>query len=160
MAWRGSGQRVAEQANQPGKENDDQRGTNPPPRMCRRLWVQGGKPGPRANLRRISRLHRHNLAVFVIITVAPKLKWVSCCLRHYGDVRSGSFRADDFAGDEQQFAAIRRHSARRTEVKIYWIRIHVDHMPELTVHATIVPTRSVTRTVDQDRAADLHCSDH
>jgi hypothetical protein len=33
-------------------------------------------------------------------------------------------------------------------------------MPELTVHATIVPTRSVTRTVDQDRAADLHCSDH
>jgi hypothetical protein len=40
-----------------------------------------------------------------------------------------------------------------TEVKIYWVPLHVDHMPELTVQATLLPGRTMTRTVRQGQIA-------
>jgi hypothetical protein len=77
------------------------------------------------------------------------------CVRvgHNGDVRSGGFRAGDFGIDEQQFAALYRQGGQRTEVKIYWIPLNVGHMPKLTVRATLLPGRSVSRTVEQSQVA-------
>jgi hypothetical protein len=40
-----------------------------------------------------------------------------------------------------------------TEVKIYWVPLHVDHMPELTVQATLLPGRTMTREIRQDQVA-------
>ena len=61
--------------------------------------------------------------------------------------------AGGFAADEQGFAAVYQQNGRRTVVKIYWIPLHVDHMPELTVHATLLPARTTTRTVRQGQTA-------
>jgi hypothetical protein len=38
-------------------------------------------------------------------------------------------------------------------VKIYWVPLHVDHMPVLTVHATLLPGRTMTRRVRQGQVA-------
>ncbi len=77
------------------------------------------------------------------------------CVRvgHPRDVRSGGFLAGNFGADEQGFAAAYQHSRRHTAVKIYWIPLHVDHMSELTVQATLLPGQTVTRTSHQSQAA-------
>ena len=38
-------------------------------------------------------------------------------------------------------------------MKIYWVPLHVDHMPELTVQATLLPARTMTRKVRQSQVA-------
>jgi hypothetical protein len=77
------------------------------------------------------------------------------CVRvgHHSNVRSGSFLAGNFAADEQMFAAVYRQNGRHTEVKIYWVPLDVGHMSKLTVHATLLPSRSVSRTVEQSQVA-------
>lgn len=77
------------------------------------------------------------------------------CVRvgHDRDVRSGSFLAGNFGADEQGFAADYQQDGRRTEVKIYWVPLQVDHMPELTVQATLLPGRTMTRKVRQGQVA-------
>jgi hypothetical protein len=72
---------------------------------------------------------------------------------HHGDVRSGGFVAGNFGIDEQNFAAVYQQNRQRTQVKIYWIPLHVDHMAELTVHATLLPKRTVARTMRQSQVA-------
>lgn len=44
------------------------------------------------------------------------------------------------------FASFYHPSREHTEVKIYWVPLHVDHMSELTVRATLLPSRTVART--------------
>jgi hypothetical protein len=77
------------------------------------------------------------------------------CVRvgHAGDVRSASFVAGNFGADEQGFAAGYQQNGRRTKVKIYWVPLHVDHMPELTVQLTLLPARTTTRKVRQGQVA-------
>lgn len=77
------------------------------------------------------------------------------CVRvgHDRDVRSGSFLAGNFGADEQGFAADYQQNGRRADVKIYWVPLHVDHMPELTVQATLLPARTMTRKVRQSQVA-------
>jgi hypothetical protein len=58
------------------------------------------------------------------------------------DVRSGGFLAGPFGIDEHGFAAAYRQTGPRTEVKIYWMPLHVDHMSELTVQAIHLPDRT------------------
>jgi hypothetical protein len=72
---------------------------------------------------------------------------------NYNEVRSGSFLAGGFAIDEQGFAAAYQQNGRHTEVKIYWVPLHVDHMAELVVSATLLPGRTMTRTVRQGQVA-------
>jgi hypothetical protein len=77
------------------------------------------------------------------------------CVRvgNHRDVRSGGFLAGNFGADEQRFAAAYQQTRRHTAVKIYWIPLHVDHMPELAVQATLLPGRTVTRTYHQNQVA-------
>jgi len=77
------------------------------------------------------------------------------CVRvgHHRDVRSGGFLAGDFRADERGFAAIYQQARRHTEVKIYWIPLHVDHMSELDVQATLLPGQAVTGTYRQSQVA-------
>jgi hypothetical protein len=77
------------------------------------------------------------------------------CVRvaRHRDVRSGDFLAGNFGAGEQQFAAAYQQTRRHTAVKIYWIPLNVDHMAELTVQATLLPGRRVTRTYRQTQAA-------
>lgn len=77
------------------------------------------------------------------------------CVRvgQHRDVRSGSFLAGNFGADEQAFAAMYQQNRQRTEVKIYWVPLHVDHMSELTVQATLLPGRTMTRKIRQDQVA-------
>jgi len=70
-----------------------------------------------------------------------------------GNVRSGGFVAGNFRFDEQNFAAAYNQNRQRTQVKIYWIPLQVDHMPALTVHAVLLPSRTVTRTIRQRQVA-------
>ena len=72
---------------------------------------------------------------------------------NHRDVRSGGFLAGPFGIDEQLFATTYRQFRRRSAVKIYWIPLHVGNMPELTVQATLLPGRTVTRTYRQNQAA-------
>jgi hypothetical protein len=67
-------------------------------------------------------------------------------VRRNRDVRSGGILAGPFGIDEAGFAASYQQSHQRTEVKIYWVPLHVDHMSELTVHATLLPSRTIART--------------
>jgi hypothetical protein len=69
------------------------------------------------------------------------------------DVRSDAFLAGNFGANEQDFAAVHQQSQQRTEVKIYWVPLHVDHMSELMVQATLLPGRTVARTVRQGQVA-------
>jgi hypothetical protein len=77
------------------------------------------------------------------------------CVRvgHHRDVRSGGFRAGNFGADEQLFTNTYWQTKRHTQVKIYWIPLHVAHMPELAVRATLLPGRAVTRTYRQSQVA-------
>ncbi len=77
------------------------------------------------------------------------------CVRvgDHRDVRSGGFLAGNFGADEQLFAATYQQTQRHSQVKIYWIPLHVDHMPELAVQATLLPGRTVTRTYSQNQVA-------
>jgi hypothetical protein len=72
---------------------------------------------------------------------------------HHRDVRSGGFLAGNFGADERGFAAIYQQTRRHSEVKIYWIPLHVGHMPELDVQATVLPGQAVTRTYRQSQVA-------
>jgi hypothetical protein len=62
------------------------------------------------------------------------------------DVRSGGILAGPFGVDEAGFAAFYQQNHQHTEVKIYWVPLNVDHMSELTVQATLLPSRAVRRT--------------
>lgn len=77
------------------------------------------------------------------------------CVRvgNHRDVRSGGFLAGNFGADERGFAAAYRQTRRHTAVKIYWIPLHVDHMSELAVQASLLPGHTVTRTYSQTQAA-------
>lgn len=77
------------------------------------------------------------------------------CVRvgDHRDVRSGGFLAGNFGADQQLFAAAYQQAQRHTEVKIYWIPLHVGHMSVLAVQATLLPGRTVTRTYHQDQVA-------
>ena len=46
-----------------------------------------------------------------------------------------------------------QQNRQRTEMKIYWVPLHVDHMPELTVQATLLPRRTMTRELRQGHVA-------
>jgi hypothetical protein len=72
---------------------------------------------------------------------------------HHRDVRSGGFLAGPFGIDEQGFAAAYRQAGRRTEVKIYWMPLHVAHMPELTVQEIHLPDRTVAPLTRQPYVA-------
>jgi hypothetical protein len=61
--------------------------------------------------------------------------------------------AGNFRADEQGFADQYQQNGRRAEVKLYWIPLYVDEMPELTVQATLLPRRTMTRTVRQGQVA-------
>jgi hypothetical protein len=69
------------------------------------------------------------------------------------NVRSGGFAAGPFAFDEQGFGAAYRQSRQHTEIKLYWTPLRVANMPELTVQATLLPGRTVERTVRQRQVA-------
>jgi hypothetical protein len=77
------------------------------------------------------------------------------CVRvgHYRDVRSGGFLAGPFGVGEQLFAQFYRQYGLRSEVKVYWIPLNVDHMSALTVHVTLLAARSVSRTVELTQVA-------
>jgi hypothetical protein len=72
---------------------------------------------------------------------------------HHRNVRSGSFLAGPFGIDEQMFAAAYQQTGRRTEVKIYWMPLHVDHMSELTVQAIHLPDRTTAPLTRQSNVA-------
>jgi len=69
---------------------------------------------------------------------------------HLRNVRSGGFVAGNFGANEQDFASFYQQSRKHTAVKIYWVPLHVDHMSELTVQATLLPSRTVVRTTRHD----------
>jgi hypothetical protein len=77
------------------------------------------------------------------------------CVRvgHQRDVRSGDFLAGSFGADEQAFAAADQGSQQPAKVKIYWIPLHVDHMPGVVVTATLLHGRTVTRAASTQIAA-------
>jgi hypothetical protein len=77
------------------------------------------------------------------------------CVRVGGhrDVRSGGFLAGPFGFDEQYFAAVYRQYGRRTELKVYWIPLHVGHMTALTVQASLAGGATVTRTTNRGQIA-------
>jgi hypothetical protein len=77
------------------------------------------------------------------------------CVRvdHYRDVRSGGFLAGPFGVGEQLFAQFYRQYGQRSEVKVYWVPLEVDHMSALTVHATLLAARSVSRIVELTQVA-------
>lgn len=66
------------------------------------------------------------------------------------NVRSGGFVAGNFGANAQDFASFYQQSRKHTAVKIYWVPLHVDHMRELTVQATLLPSRTVVRTTRHD----------
>jgi hypothetical protein len=72
---------------------------------------------------------------------------------HNRDVRSGGILAGPFGVDEQLFAEFYEHYGQRNEVKVYWIPLDVDHMSTLTVHATLLAARSISRTVELSQVA-------
>jgi hypothetical protein len=77
------------------------------------------------------------------------------CVRvaHYRDVRSGGLLAGPFGIDQRLFAEFYQQYGQRSEIKVYWIPLHVDHMSTLTVHATLLATRSISRTIEQSQVA-------
>lgn len=77
------------------------------------------------------------------------------CVRvgDHGDVRSGGFLAGNFATDEQTFGAAYQQEQRKTEVKIYWIPLHVDHMSGLQVQATLAGGQTMTRGTNGHQVA-------
>jgi hypothetical protein len=77
------------------------------------------------------------------------------CVRvgDHRDVRSGGFLAGPFGADQQAFAAAYRQDGRRTELKIYWIPLHVGHMAVLTVQATLSGGTAVTHTTNRGQVA-------
>jgi hypothetical protein len=79
------------------------------------------------------------------------------CVRvdHYRDVRSGGFIAGPFGIDEQLFAQFYQQYRLRNEIKVYWIPLYVDHMSTLTVRATLLAARSISRTVKQSQVATV-----
>jgi hypothetical protein len=80
------------------------------------------------------------------------------CVRvdHHRDVRSASFRAGPFGIDQQLFASFYQQYRKRSEVKIYWVPLRVGHMSRLTVHATLLSARSVSRTVEISQVAAVN----
>jgi hypothetical protein len=77
------------------------------------------------------------------------------CVRvgDHRDVRSGGFVAGNFAADEQLFTAASQQAQRLRAAKIYWIPLHVAHMPELAVLATLLSGRTQTRAYQSQVAA-------
>jgi hypothetical protein len=77
------------------------------------------------------------------------------CVRvgHYRDVRSGGFLAGPFGLDEQLFSSGYQQYGHRSAIKILWVPLDVDHMSALTVHATLLAARSVSRTVEQSNVS-------
>lgn len=77
------------------------------------------------------------------------------CVRvgSHRDVRSGGFLAGPFGADEQDFADVYRRDGRRTELKIYWIPLHVGQMATLTVQATLAGGSTVTHTTNRGQIA-------
>jgi hypothetical protein len=72
----------------------------------------------------------------LIATFAPAVSWLA----------TSGF-------DEQLFATTYEQTQRHSAVKIYWIPLHVDHIPEMAVQATLLPGRTVTRTYTQNQVA-------
>ena len=72
---------------------------------------------------------------------------------HHRNVRSGSFLAGPFGIDEQGFAAAYQQAGRRSEVKIYWMPLHVAHMSELTVREFHLPDRTMAPLTRQPYVA-------
>jgi hypothetical protein len=72
---------------------------------------------------------------------------------HSRNVRSGGILAGPFGVDEQLFAEFYHQYGRRNEIKVYWIPLDVDHMSTLTVHATLLAARSISRTVELRQVA-------
>lgn len=66
------------------------------------------------------------------------------------NVRSGGFVAGDFGANEQAFASVYQLSRQHSAVKIYWVPLHVGHMSQLTVQATLLPDRTIVRTSTHD----------
>lgn len=77
------------------------------------------------------------------------------CVRvgDHRDVRSGGFVAGNFAAGEQLFTAARQQAHQRGAVKIYWIPLHVGHMPELAVRATLLSGQAHVRAYQNQVAA-------
>jgi hypothetical protein len=77
------------------------------------------------------------------------------CVRvgHYRDVRSGGFLAGPFGVGEQLFAQAYQQYGQRSEVKVYWVPLDVSHMSALTVQATLLAARRVSRTVELGQVA-------
>jgi hypothetical protein len=77
------------------------------------------------------------------------------CVRvgRYRDVRSGGFLAGPFGADEQLFTSGYQQHGQRSAIKVLWVPLDVDHMSALTVHATLLAARSVSRTVQQRNVA-------
>jgi hypothetical protein len=77
------------------------------------------------------------------------------CVRvgYHRNVRSGGFLAGNFAADEQLFTATQQQAQQYTAVKIYWVPLHVGHMPELVVQATLLSGRAHTRAYQRQIAA-------
>jgi hypothetical protein len=77
------------------------------------------------------------------------------CVRvgDHREVRSGGFLAGPFAADRQFFAAAYQQRGQRTEVKLYWVPLHVGHMTGLAVQATLLGGSQLTRAIDQRQVA-------
>jgi hypothetical protein len=69
------------------------------------------------------------------------------------NVRSGGFLAGPFGFDQQSFAAVYRQGGRRTELKIYWIPLHVARMAGVTVQANLIGGTAVTHTTNRGQIA-------
>lgn len=76
-----------------------------------------------------------------------------CVRADHRDVRSGGFVAGNFAAGEQVFTAARQRAGHPSAVKIYWIPLHVGHMPELAVQATLLSGRADARAYQNQVAA-------
>ena len=77
------------------------------------------------------------------------------CVRagDHRDIRSSGFLSGNFAADEQLFTATQPQAQQRRAVKIYWIPLHVGHMPELVVQATLLSGHAITRAYQHQIAA-------
>ncbi len=77
------------------------------------------------------------------------------CVRvdDHRDVRSGGFLAGNFAADEQLYVGTQQQTQMPKATKIYWIPLHVGHMPELVVQATLLSGHAHTRAYQDQVAA-------
>ncbi len=61
--------------------------------------------------------------------------------------------AGNFAADEQLFTAAYQQARLPTAAKIYWIPLHVGHMPRLTVQAILLSGRAQAHAAQNQVAA-------